>query len=112
LAVKTAAIKSRAVNAISPAKTGNAKTVQRKILPSLQVLPSPVQRKGHPGSWIHRQPLKAVNSRPFIQPKIKVHAANDHFEKEADHVADRVISNQAITSPVGISRVSAGAQRK
>jgi len=112
LAVKSVAIKQRAVQASPPAKTGNARSVQRRVLPGLQVLPSSVQRKEQPGSWVHRQTLKPVNSRPLVQPKVKIHPANDHFEKEADKVADKVVSNQPLTSSERISPVSTGAQRK
>lgn len=110
--VKSAAIKSRTTTPAPATKAGNAKAVQRKLLPSLQVLPSPVQRKEKPGSWVYQQSLRPVNSRPLVQPKIKVHASDDHFEKEADHVADKVVSTQSISSPVKVSKVSAGTQRK
>jgi len=112
LAVKTVAIKQRAVQASPPAKSGNARSVQRRVLPGLQVLPSSVQRKQQPGSWVHQQTLKPVNSRPLVQPKVKIHAPNDHFEKEADKVADKVVSNQPLTSSERISPVTTGAQRK
>ncbi len=112
MAVKTAAIRSRAVTAPSPAKTGNAKAVQRKILPSLRILPSPIQRKEQSGNWLHQQPLKAVKGRNVIQPKVKVHASNDHFEKEADHVADKVVNAEKISSSTRISSVGTGTQRK
>ena len=85
--------------------------MQRKILPGLRVLPT-VQRKSNGTSWLHQQPVRPVNGRSLIQPKVKVHAANDRFEKEADHVADMVVGKSASPAPVRVSSVSKGAQRK
>lgn len=96
---------------VTPAKSGNAKSIQRKVLPGLFV-PSAIQRKENTSSWLNSQPLRSAGNRSFIQPKVKVHAANDHYEKEADHIADKVVSNEKIVSPAKVSRVNRAAQRK
>jgi len=110
LSAKATPIKAQAVKATLPVKTGNGKTIQRKTDNS--VLPSIIQRKEQPGSWVHRSPQKAVSGAPLVQPKVKIHSSNDHFEKEADHVADKVVSNEKISSSFNVSKVSKGAQRK
>lgn len=111
MAVK-APIKSSAVSAGAPVKAGNGKALQRKAVAGKSNAQPAVQRKEQRSSWLHLQAQKPVNARPLVQPKIKIHAANDHFEKEADHVADRVIANEKASTPVKISRVGAGTQRK
>jgi hypothetical protein len=111
LAVKSFAKSAPAIKA-TPAKSGNGRSVQRKILPGL-FSPSIIQRKENSGSWIHRSLQKPIGSHSLVQPKVKVHAANDHYEKEADHIADKVMSQDKISSPIKVSRVkSGGAQRK
>ena len=111
MAVKTT-IKASTTTTSTPAKTGNAKSVQRKVAPGLFTTSGLVQRKEQAGNWVHRKPQKSVNSRPVIQPKVKVHAADDHFEKEADRMADKVTGTEKVSSPVTVSKVAKGAQRK
>ena len=110
MAVKSL-IKTGSAPKATPAMNGNARAVQKKIAPGL-FTPSLVQRKEQTGSWVHTQTQKPVNARSFIQPKLKIHASNDHFEQEADHVADKVISNQKIPSSTSISKINGGTQRK
>ena len=111
MAVKSFAKSAPATKAV-PARSGNGRSVQRKVLPGL-FSPSIIQRKESSGSWVHRSSQKPVGSRSMVQPKAKVHAANDHYEKEADHIADKVMSRDTISSPLKVSRVSSGgAQRK
>lgn len=110
MGVKTA-IRSVATPAKTPAKTGNGKAIQRKKAGSIFTTGS-VQRKSQTSNWVHDGAQKPVNRRPMIQPKVTVHASDDHFEKEADQVADRVMSGKKQTTPIRFSKVSAGAQRK
>jgi hypothetical protein len=56
--------------------------------------------------------MKAVNSAPLVQPKHDIHSSGDHFEKEADRVADRVTGNERTSSPINVSKISSGVQRK
>ena len=111
LAVKTT-IKAPSISSFSPVKTGNATSIQRKVQPNLFSTRDTVQRKLQAGTWLHQKPQKPVNRRPLIQPKVKVHAANDFFEKEADRVADRVTGNAKGASTVTVSNIANGAQRK
>ncbi len=113
MSAKATPIKAQAVTATSPLKTGNGKSIQRKPA-SVSSLPSSIQRKEQPGSWVHQQPQKPVNGRSLIQPKVKIHSANDHFEKEADQVADKIVSNQQVSSSTKITSTSSnnGVQRK
>lgn len=111
MATKAAAIKPRASKSNTPTRSGKGKAVQRKVLPNLMVLPGAIQRKEQPGSWVHQQPQRAVNNRPLVQPKINIHSSSDRYEKEADHVADKVVSNERI-SATSISRVKKATQRK
>ncbi|HTI61070.1 eCIS core domain-containing protein [Mucilaginibacter sp.] len=108
--VKTATTKSRAVNLSTPAKAGGGRAIQRKTQSS--PLPAAVQRKEQPGGWAHRRPQKAVGGRSLIQPKVNIHAANDHFEKEADHVADKATGNQPASSGTRITSIKSGTQSK
>jgi len=110
LAVKSTSIPATKI-AAAPAKTGNGKAVQRKVLPGL-FAPSMIQRKEQPGSWVHANSQKPVNSRALVQPKVKVHASDDHYEKEADQVADKVMNSEKAAAPVRVSRISKAAQRK
>lgn len=111
MATKTAAIKSPKANTAQPAKATNAKTVQRKVSSATKLFSLPVQRKER-SDWLYHQPLKAENSRPIIQSKIKIHSANDGFEKEADAVADKVVNDQRISSSFQISNTGIRTQRK
>ena len=61
---------------------------------------------------MHRKSQKPVNGRSLVQPKVTIHAADDHYEKEADHVADKMVSNQQVSSASAVSKVSSGTQRK
>jgi hypothetical protein len=110
LSAKATPTKAQAVNTATPQKNGNGKTIQRKT--DISVLPSIIQRKEQSGSWIHRSPQRAVNAKSLVQPKVKIHASNDHFEKEADHVADKVVSNQSASSTKITSTSGTGTQRK
>ena len=110
MAVKTFS-KPATVAKTAPAKTGNGKAIQRKVLPGLFTTGT-VQRKEQPGSWVHQGAQKPVQRRAIVQPKVIVHPANDRFEKEADQVADKVVSNEPVAGPVRISRVKMAAQRK
>lgn len=107
-----ATIQAPAKKVATPAKNSSVKSVQRKSTPGLFSTFGSVQRKESPGSWIHNKAQKPVNSRPLIQPKIKVHASNDHYEKEADSIADKVTGTEKISSPVTVSKVAPSAQRK
>ncbi|MBS1744754.1 MAG: DUF4157 domain-containing protein [Bacteroidetes bacterium] len=110
MSAKATPIKAQAVKATAPVKSGNGKAIQRKTADSF--LPSVIQRKEQAGGWAHRSPQKVINAKPLVQPKIKIHSANDHFEKEADHVADKVVDNQPATSIKITATASAATQRK
>lgn len=110
MAVKTFS-KPASVAKAAPAKTGNGKAIQRKVLPGLFTTGT-VQRKAQPGGWVHQQAQRPVNARPLVQPKVNIHPSDDRFEKEADHVADKVTSNQPVHTAAAVSKVPVATQRK
>lgn len=104
MAVKTAPIKVQAKQHTTIQKSGNGKSVQRKQSPGFIHLPPIVQKKTN-GSWLFNQPRHSAT--PIVQPKVTIHPANDHYEKEADKVADKVVSSP---TPSGV-KITAMPQR-
>jgi len=104
-------IQSKPSAAKDPAKIGNGRSVQRSVVPGL-FSASAVQRKEQPGGWVHKNVQSRANNNPAIQPKVKIHAANDKFEKEADQVADNVVSSNQQTVSTTVSKVTPATQRK
>jgi hypothetical protein len=107
-----ASIKPAAVITAVPTKTGNGKSIQPKKKNGLFTTGT-AQRKEHSGSWIHQQPQRSAGAPSQVQPKAHLHSSNDHFEKEADAIADQAVSKSSTAIPHTFSKVStAGAQRK
>ena len=50
----------------------------------------------------------AEQSTPFFQPKLKIGAPNDHYEQQADAVADKVVAKLNDTSSKGQEAISKG----
>jgi hypothetical protein len=110
LATKTAKQISAPAKPKPAAPVGNAKTVQRKA-GTETVIAAGVQRKESTGNWLFQKPQRAVHAQNLVQPKIKIHPSNDSFEKEADRVADSVVSAPS-PATASISKISSGLQKK
>lgn len=94
MALKTAPLKVQAKPIGTAAKSSKGKSVQRKVNSGLLHLP-PVVQRSTTQSWIFNHQRK--KQEQAVQAKVNFHPANDHYEKEADIVADKATSSSVPT---------------